>query len=408
MRNRDFRLHWTGQTVSWIGSEITEIAFPMVAILTLSATATDLGLINAARMAPAIVATLFAGLLVDRLRRRRTMLVTNLGRAAVVATVPFLGFVDGLSVASLCVLGFLLGLLTIVFDLASHSFLPTLVPKDQLGVANSRLQMSLNIARTAGAGLGGLLVAFLRAPVALLVDAASYLVSALTLSLIRTPDEKPVREESVRTGVWAEIMTGLRFTFGNRYLRAITLSSAVFNFGIQVFLTLFLLHGAREADLSVATLGFIMAIGSLGGVAGAMAMPKVVGRLGLGKSVLVGISIAAVGPLAVPLVIQPAFVSVPAYTVSFFLTLFGVVLWSICAAVIRQSLTPNEILGRATASERFVTASLLPIASLLAGVLGDALGTRWAVLIGVLCLPLALLPILFSPLLRLRGPEDAE
>jgi hypothetical protein len=150
-----------------------------------------------------------------------------------------------------------------------------------------------------------------------------------------------------------------------------------------------------------------MGVGSVGGLAGALLMPRVVGRLGIGRAMVVSLVIACAGPLLTPLVQGPVALAVPLYTVSFFVTLFGVVLSSICAAVLRQGLTPNELLGRVTASERFVTAGLLPIAALLAGFLGDALGARWGLLIGALLLPLSLIPILTSPLPALITPDDA-
>jgi Na+/melibiose symporter-like transporter len=409
--NRDFTLLWTGQTVSLIGSEITEVAFPLVAVLSLNAGAGQLGLINAARTTPAIAVTLVAGVLVDRWRRRRTMALTNVGRAVAVGLVPLLALAGVLSVPALCVIGFVLGTLTIVFDLANHAFLPSLVSGDQLVAANSRLETSTNIARIGGPGLGGVLVALLRAPAAMAVDAASYLVSAGSLALIRTPDQPADRLTGAapeRRRMLPEIAAGLRLTFGDRCLRALTVESAVFNFGIQIFLTLFLLYGAKDAGLSASLLGAVMALGAVGGLAGALSVPRLVPRLGLGRTMVVALLTACVGPLATPLVVAPAAAAVAVMAVSFFVTLFGVVLSGICTAVLRQSLVPNASLGRVTASQRFLTGGVLPVASLCAGLLGSVVGVRWAILLGVLVLPFSLLPVLRSPLPGLRTPADAQ
>lgn len=405
--NRDFTLLWSGQTVSLVGSEITEVAFPLLAILTLNASAGDLGLISAARTLPAIAVTLLAGVAVDRMRRRRAMLMANLLRSATIGAVVLLAWTNGLSVAALCALGFLLGSFAIVFDIANQAMLPKVVPSEGLTAANSRLETSLNVARIAGPGLAGGLVGIVRAQGALLIDMASYLVSAVTLGLMKTPDEAPAPREGKRPALRTELMSGLRLVFGNRSLRALTIEAAVFNFGIQIFLTLFLLYGTRTAGLSTAQLGLAMTIGSVGGLAGAMLMPKIVQRLGLGRTLVRAAVIAGMGPIATVLFTEPDLLVMPMIVLSFFTTLFGVVVASICTAVLRQCLTPNEMMGRAASAELFVTGGVLPLAALTAGLLGETLGVRWAMTVGALIVPLSLLALVRSPVTRLATPEDA-
>ncbi|MFE6975837.1 MFS transporter [Streptomyces sp. NPDC057682] len=405
--NRDFTLLWSGQTVSLVGSEITEVAFPLLAILTLNASAGDLGLISAARTLPAIAVTLLAGVAVDRMRRRRAMLMANLLRSATIGAVVLLAWTNGLSVAALCALGFLLGSFAIVFDIANQAMLPKVVPSEGLTAANSRLETSLNVARIAGPGLAGGLVGIVRAQGALLIDMASYLVSAVTLGLMKTPDEAPAPREGKRPALRTELMSGLRLVFGNRSLRALTIEAAVFNFGIQIFLTLFLLYGTRTAGLSTAQLGLAMTIGSVGGLAGAMLMPKIVQRLGLGRTLVRAAVVAGMGPIATVLFTEPDLLVMPMIVLSFFTTLFGVVVASICTAVLRQCLTPNEMMGRAASAELFVTGGVLPLAALTAGLLGETLGVRWAMTVGALIVPLSLLALVRSPVTRLATPEDA-
>ncbi|MFD7865265.1 MFS transporter [Streptomyces sp. NPDC059783] len=405
--NRDFTLLWSGQTVSLVGSEITEVAFPLLAILTLNASAGDLGLISAARTLPAIAVTLLAGVAVDRMRRRRAMLMANLLRSATIGAVVLLAWTNGLSVAALCALGFLLGSFAIVFDIANQAMLPKVVPSEGLTAANSRLETSLNVARIAGPGLAGGLVGIVRAQGALLIDMASYLVSAVTLGLMKTPDEAPAPREGKRPALRTELMSGLRLVFGNRSLRALTIEAAVFNFGIQIFLTLFLLYGTRTAGLSTAQLGIAMTIGSVGGLAGAMLMPRIVQRLGLGRTLVRAAVVAGMGPIATVLFTEPDLLVMPMIVLSFFTTLFGVVVASICTAVLRQCLTPNEMMGRAASAELFVTGGVLPLAALTAGLLGETLGVRWAMTVGALIVPLSLLALVRSPVTRLATPEDA-
>ncbi|RMI36243.1 MFS transporter [Streptomyces triticirhizae] len=406
-KNRDFRLLWTGQTVSLVGTEISEVAFPLLAILTLNASAGDLGLINAARTLPALAVTLLAGIAVDRMRRRRAMLMANLLRAGTVGVVILLAWTNGLSIAALCLLGFLLGSFAIVFDLAHQAALPRVVRPDDLPAANSRLETSLNVARIGGPGLAGGLVSVVKAPGALVVDLVSYLVSAVTLGLMRTPDDPPAPRTEKRPPIRTELMSGLRLVFRNRSLRALTLEAAVFNFGIQIFLTLFLLYGTRTAGLSTAQLGLAMTIGSAGGLAGALLMPRIVGRLGLGRTLVRAAVVAGVGPLATVAFTGPGTLVMVMIVLSFFTTLFGVVVASICTAVLRQCLTPNDMMGRAVSAELFLTGGVLPVAALVAGLLGETIGVRGAMLVGALIVPLSLLALLNSPVTRLATPEDA-
>ena len=217
-RHSDFVKLWGGETVSQFGNQVTVLALPLTAVLTLEASASELGLLNAARFAPFIAVILFAGAWVDRRRRHPVLIQTNVGRALLIALVPAAALLDILRIELLYAVGFLVGVLTVFFDVAYPSYLPYLVGRRQLTAGNSRLEASRSAAEVGGPGVGGLLVQLVTAPFALLVDAISFVFSAVMLSTIRAHEPEPAGEGR-HPPAWGAIREGFRFTFGNRYLR---------------------------------------------------------------------------------------------------------------------------------------------------------------------------------------------
>src|SRR5919204_1804221 len=189
-RNQDFLKLWGGQSVSLVGSQVTRLALPLAAVLTLHAGPVQMGLLGAAQLAPYILLGLFAGVWVDRLPRRPILIATDVGRAGLLALIPLLAVSGSLQLAHLYVIGFMLGTLELFFEVAYMSFLPRMVGREQLPAANSSLQMSDSVAQVAGPGLAGVLVQALTAPIAIFVDALSFLGSAASLVLIQTPERR--------------------------------------------------------------------------------------------------------------------------------------------------------------------------------------------------------------------------
>jgi MFS family permease len=236
-RNRDFLKLWAGETASLLGTQVTVLALPLVAVITLHASTGEVGVLNACRYAPFVLVILFAGVVVDRVRRRPTLMLANAGRALLIGLIPLAAAFDSLRVEYLYVVAFLVGVLTVFFDLAYQAYLPSLVERERLSEANTRLQASASAAELGGPGLGGLLVQVVTAPFALLVDAASFVVSIVSLATIETREPKPESER--RPPMLKAIRQGFRFTFGNRYLRAIAGEAATFNLFEQTILTVF-------------------------------------------------------------------------------------------------------------------------------------------------------------------------
>lgn len=403
-RHPDFVKLWAGETVSLFGTQVTVLALPLTAVLTLEASASEVGLLNAARFAPFIAVILLAGVWVDRRRRLPVLIQTNAGRTLLIALVPAAAALDLLRIELLYVVGFLVGALTVFFDVAYPSYLPSLVPRDRLTEGNSKLQASASAAEVGGPGLGGLLVQLVTAPFALLVDAVSFLVSAVVLSRIRSREPDPMAE---RAPAYAAIREGFRFTFADRYLRPIAGEAATYNLFEQTILTVFVIYAVRELGLSAGLLGLIISIGAAGAFVGAVGAGYPARRFGLGRTIVGAMLVACTVPLAVPLVTGAEHVTVPLLGLIFFVWGLAIAVSNVHVVSLRQAITPDALLGRMNASYRFFTYGAIPIGALLGGFSGDALGLRETLFVGAGGLLLALIWIAASAVPRLRDlPEE--
>ncbi|MFG2676571.1 MFS transporter [Streptomyces sp. DT20] len=377
--HRDFRRLWAGQTVSLLGSRVTELALPVTAIMLLDAGPAQLGLLNSAQYLPVLCVTLFAGVLADRVRRRPLLIAANLGRASILTAVPLLAWLGGLGVWALCAVAFATGVLTALFDVAYQAYVPSLVAKEQLVEGNSKLQASRSVAETAGQGLGGTLIQVLTAPVAILVDCAGYLFSAVMLLRIRTPETPPVRPDGARSSIRKEIAAGLRMTLHSRLLRVIMLHASWYNLLWDIVLVVFPLYGIRELHLGPAGLGVIIAVGSLGAFGGALSAGPLGARLGVGRTMVLGMVVASAATLLLPL--APGSGSGTGHLLlgaGYVLNGFGIAVFNIHSITLRQATVPAELIGRVSATFRFLTWAVIPLGGLLGGLLAAAVGPRAA------------------------------
>jgi MFS family permease len=400
-RDRDFVKLWGAETVSLFGTQVTVLALPLTAVLTLKASAGELGLLNAARFAPFIAVILFAGVWVDRRRRRPVLIQTNIGRALLIALVPAAAALDILGIELLCAVGFLVGVLTVFFDVAYPSYVPSLVGRRRLTAGNSRLEASRSAAEVGGPGVGGILVGLVTAPFALLLDAISFLFSAAVLSRIRAREPEPSGAEE-RSPTWPAIREGFRFTFADRYLRPIAGEAATFNLFEQTIMTVFVIYAVRELQLSAGLLGLIISIGAAGALVGAVAAPYPERRFGLGPTIVGSMLVACTVPLALPLVTGSRAVVVPLLGLTFFVWGLAISVSNVHVVSLRQASTPDRLLGRMNASYRFFTYGAIPIGALIGGFLGEAVGLRETLFVGAGGLLLALAWIAASAVPRLR------
>ncbi|MBG0561549.1 MFS transporter [Actinoplanes aureus] len=397
---RDFRRLFTGTAVSALGSEISELALPLLAILTFHATAEQVGVLRAAQFLPFLLCTLYAGVLVDRMRRRPLMVAADLGRFVVLGAVPLLGWAGLHRMEPLYVLVFLAGVGTVVHQLADQAYLPTLVDRDRLLTANGRIAAAQSGAELSGQGIGGLLVAWLTAPVAVAVDALSYLVSAFAVAGIRTPEPKPVRHHA--TPLRRELFEGLRHLAGSRLLRPLVGEAATYNVAYQVFSLGLLLWLARDLRLSPVVIGVVLGLAAAGALAGALTGARLSARYGFGRTMLVTMAIGNSAPLL--LFAAPGGGTGVAVLVGavFIVAGFGTALANVHNRSLRQSAVPDEIRGRVTAAYRLVSWGTLPLGSLAGGFLATELGAYGACLAGAAGIAAATLWVALSPIPRLR------
>ena len=405
LRNRNFLWFWTGEGISQLGAQFTNLALPVLAVSLLGASELEVGVLGAAQTAAFLVVGLPAGAWIDRMLKRRVMIVADLVRALVLALIPALWFAGTLEIWHLYVVGAVVGVATVFFDVSYQSFIPVLLPGEQVGSANSKLEATSQIAHIGGPGLAGALLTVVSAPVLLLADGISYLFSAFALWRVR--DTETLSDPKERQSLPREIAEGLRFVFGHPLLRRITATTGTSNFFSTLVYTLQAILILRILGLSPATLGIIFGVGSVGGLLGALATPWIQKRIGEGTSVSLSAVAMGVGVLAMPLAGLFPGAAIPILIGGTFIESFLVLVYNITQVTMRQRLTPPRLLGRMNASIRFVVWGVMPISALLSGVLGETIGVLPTLWIGTAGAFLASGFVLFSPLTTMRTlPTD--
>lgn len=406
-RHPDFVRLWAAQTVSLFGSAVTAIALPLTAIVLLGASAAEMGILRAVEYLPFLLVGPFVGVWVDRRRRRPLLVAADLGRAALLASVPVAWWLGRLTVEQLYVVAFLVGGLTVVFDVSYQSFLPTLVGREQLAEGNGKLEVSESVAQMGGPGLGGVLLQVLTAPVALLVDALSFVLSALCLGAIRAREPAPRGRED-RAGLWREIGEGWRLLRRRPELRAIARYAGSQQVGMNAMLAVYLLYLSRELRLGPAPIGLLVVAAGPGTLVGAVVAGPLGRRFGLGPTLVGSALLTGVGAGLIPLADGPRPVHLGLIAAGWFLLGLSAV-YDILALSLRQAVTPERLRGRVNASMSVVFWGAMPIGALLGGLLGQAIGLRLALAAAAFATLLASLWVVCSPLRSLRElPATAD
>jgi MFS family permease len=398
-RHADFLRLWSAETVSQLGSQVGALALPLVAILVLEASAFEIALLGVIEFAPFILLSLPAGVWVDRLRRRPILIAADVGRAVVLATLPLAYALDALTIWQLYAVGFLHGIGTVFFDVSYQSYLPSLVRRDQLVEGNSKLEVSRSSAYIAGPGIAGTLIELVTAPVAILVDAVSYVASALFLLRIRRPEhvERPSTRE--RGSMRRELGEGLRYVLGHRHLRWIAASTATFNLFNSVMGAILLVYAVRELGLTPGVIGAMFAVGNVAALGGAVMANRISGRIGVGPTIVAGAA-CGIGALLYPLAPEDA--AIPFFVAASAVLGVGVQIYNITQLSYRQAITPERIQGRMNSVMRFIVWGVMPLGALGGGALASATDLRTAIWVGAVGNSLAFLPVLLSPVRSLR------
>ncbi|HLT20067.1 MAG TPA: MFS transporter [Thermomicrobiales bacterium] len=374
-QHRDFLKLWGAQSVTQVGTQISLLAIPLVAAITLDASAGQMGLLAAAGTSPFLFFGLIAGVVTDRMRRRPILVWTDLGRAALMTLVPLAWWLDALTFTLLISVAFAVGVLNVFFEVSYQSYLPSVVRRDQLVEGNSKLETSRAGAQIAGPGLAGGLIQVVGAPVALVLDAVSFLISGILLGLIRAP-EPPVAQSESRNSIVAEMREGVTYILRSPLLRPIAGCTGTANFFGGMSVAVIVLFATRELGLYAGWLGAIFAGGSVGFLVGALLAGRAAARLGVGQAIVLGIAISGIGGLVLPLAGGAPLASAAILMAGIAITGVGGAIYNITQVSLRQTITPDRMLGRLNATMRFLVWGTLPLGNLAGGFTGGLIGLR--------------------------------
>lgn len=408
-RSGNFLVFWLGQTLSQFGAQLGAVAMPVLAVSLLQATEWEVGVLNAANTIAFLVVGLPVGAWVDRFFKRRIMIRADLVRMAAMLAIPLLWYQDLLQVWHLWIIAAIVGIANVFFDVSYQSYIPSLVHREQISEANAKLETTGQISRLAGPAAGGGLLVLVAAPVLFIGQAIGYLVSALCLT--RVKDEERPAERRPGVGLVEEIREGLGYVVRHPLIGPIAATTGIINFFSTIIFTLLPILALRTLSLNTVELGLIYSAGAIGGLLAASLTPWVASKLGEGPSLVAGTLLTAGGMAGFPLSIlvgglRPSFAVLAG---SMFVMTIGVLLYNIIQVSMRQKICPPRLLGRMNASIRFIVWGVMPVASLLAGFLGTALGIDAALWIGVAGSLAGVAPLLLSPLSRMRSlPHEQE
>ncbi|WAC66462.1 MFS transporter [Agrococcus sp. SL85] len=399
-REPGFPAFWLGQGLSQLGAQFAAIAMPIVAVTMLHATDAQMGFLHAAETAAFLLVGLPAGAWLDRMRKRRVMIAADLVRVVAVATIPLLWIAGMLEIWHLFVVGAVVGVATVFFDVGYQSFVPVLVRDEHVGPANGALEATAQTMRLGGPAVAGGLLAVLSAPLLLAANALGFLLSALSLLLVR--DREQVRPKHERQHLVREIGEGLRFVARTDFLVRIVGTTALTNLGSTIAMTLSPILILRILGLDPAVYGLLLTLGALGGLAGSLLATRIARRIGEGPALSISTLVFCGSAALLPLAAMLPGAAVPLLVAFEVLLGFGVLVYNIVQVTARQRICPKPLLGRMNASIRFVVWGVMPIGALVSGWLGTVLGTVPAIWIGTVVAILGALPLLLSPYARMR------
>jgi MFS family permease len=406
-RHPDFVKLWSAETVSQFGTQFTQLALPLAAIDVLHASAFEVAALTTVQFLPFLLVSLPAGVWVDRLRRRPILVAGDASRALLLGSIPVAYAFDALTIWQLYGVGFLVGIATVFFDVAYQSYLPSLVERQQLIDGNSKLEISRAGAQLGGPGLAGIVINAFKAPAAIAFDAASFIGSALFIFSIRK-DEATARIEAPRRRMREELREGLRYVFTHPFLKNIAACTALFNFFGNMGFAVLLVFARRVLHLSPLAIGLAFTFSNIGPLFAAFNARRISSRLGVGRTIIAASILGGPAFLVIPFaphgnaalaLLVPAFV----------LGGLANVIYNVTQVSLRQAITPERIQGRMNSVMRFIVWGTIPLGSLLGGVLASQIGVKATLIVGGAGACLPFLPVLFSPVRRIREmPEPVD
>jgi MFS family permease len=407
-RHRQFAPLWAAQSISQIGSNVTLLALPLAAVLVLHATAFQIAVLGVAEFIPVVLVSLPAGVWVDRFPRRAILIVADLARALLLASIPIAYATGNLTLWLLYVVGIFSGTFSILFDVAFQTHLPSIVDPPDLLEANAKLEFSRSAARLIGPGLAGVLVAAIGAPYAILVDAASFVASAAIVSATRTrrAELRPVPPTPASSKMFEGISAGLRYILSHHYWRPLALATGGSNFFTNVTFSIFIVFLVRHLRMSSDAIGLVFAIGNVGFVTGAVTARRVIARIGVGAAISRSSLLLGLPLLLVP--VAPKSFPVPVLAAVMAIGGFGYIVFNVSTATLYQTLVPAEMLARVNASRRLIVWGTIPLGAVAGGLIGSRVGLTTAIWVGAIGATVAALPIFASPVRSAVLPSPKE
>ena len=450
-RHPNYLRLWTAATVSLFGTQVSQIAIPYIAAVILQASPGEVGLLTTIEFLPFLLFTLPAGVWVDRFPKKRILVLGDLGRAAMLVSIPIAWWLGGLTIYQLYLVGFVNGVMTVFFDVADQSYLPVILEREDLVDGNAKLQISQSSAQILGQPFGGGIVAVLTAPVAVLIDAASYVGSAGLILSIReaarrvadtvrtvvggTPaeDASPssaapaailaegsttetgaaaeaaVADPAPAAGMRTQIIEGLRYILRHEYLGNIAATTATSNLCGNIGFAIFPVFAYRELHMSPAAVGTVGGIGGAGVLVGALAAAWIQKRLGIGRTIV--LTAALFGPINLLFPLATPELALVFLSTSLFIGGISNVTYNVAQVSLRQAITPEHFLGRMNATMRFLVWGTIPIGSLIGAGLSEVVGVRATIWISAILTLFTFLPVFFSKVSSIRtmptGDPDA-
>jgi MFS family permease len=399
--SRDFRLLLGGQVASQLGTQISGVAIPLLAVVELHASALEVGLIAAASTLAFAVIGLPAGAWLDRWPRRPILVIADVVRALLFATIPVAAWLGVLTITQLVVVSLVAGAARVFFDVGYQSYLPTVTGRDRVLPGNSAMELVRSAGQIAGPGLGGLLVAVAGAATVVIAQVSTFAISALTLAGIRAK-EASVDPDAHAGPLWHRVREGVRFVARDRVLRSTAIASAASNFSFAIASAVTIVFLARDLAQPAWVVGLLVSIGAVAVAAGAAATPSIAHRVGSVR--VVWLSLAVTAPLSLLVVLAAPGWGLLFVVAGFAAGEFGQIVYAITNVSLRQRICPDRILARVNATMRFAIMALFPLGAIVGGVLGELIGVRLTLLVAggvALVAPIVLFP-------ALRGLRDVE
>ena len=411
-RSPDFLKLWISLTITSFGAQITNLALPLTAALLLHATPFEMGVLVALETLPFALVSLHAGVWLDRVRKLPIVIWSDILRGTALLAIPIAAFSGTLSMGVLYAVGFFCGIQNVVGGAAYQVLLAQLAGRQRLVEANAKIALGETSSALVGPGLAGILIQVLTAPFAILLDAITFFASGLMLRRVHAPND--IAHQGPNASMWAEIVEGLKLVWHDRTLFALAWLSGLWQFLHHMQIAVLILFATRELGLSAGAIGLAYMFGGVGCVLAAAYAERLSMRLGIGPVIVLGLTLTALAWQAFGLIAGPVWLATVLLGATMLVFDFGGVLYGINYLSLRQAITPDRLLGRMTATMRFLTVAMAPVGALVGGVLASVIGLRATLLtVGGLALGLAAAALLWSPLrthrtLPAAGPTEGD